>query len=383
MGCVAWAAAGAHLSRGCPCPDPLISGAPPLYSAVKIVLAWTPFLLLWALFVRINADIGILASLRSGLFGIGTAAILGQGVWWITGRFTWPDQMRASFYGLHAVLGMAYAVVWLLGSEIVGALVVEGGLPAELMRIWAWENSGWRLLMGLWLYGLVAGVSYALRIRATLREQERASARLEALATRARLESLRARLNPHFLFNALNSVAALIPDDPEAAENAVERLARLLRYSLTDSGGAVPLADEWAFTRAYLDMEMLRLGNRLEIVADLGPGTEGVPVLPFSVQTLVENAVRHAAAARAEGARISVRAVREGRDLTVRVEDDGPGCDLREARGGTGLSNLTERLRGAYGGKAALDLDSTPGRGFRAEVRVPAAGPVRQEGDEA
>lgn len=342
-------------------------------TALKIALAWTPFLVLWTLVTRIGADVGILLALRSGLVGIGTAALLGQVVWWATGRFPWPDRLRPRFYVLHALMGGAYAAFWLVGSEGVATLV-RGEIPGtDVLRVWRWENAGWRILMGLWLYGLVAGVSYTLRIRTRLLEQQRAAARLEALATRARLESLRARLEPHFLFNALNTVAALIPQDPAAAERAVERLGGLLRYSLSESDRPVSLAEEWAFTLDYLELERLRLDERLRLTLDLEPATLGVAVPPLSVQTLVENTVRHAVAPREEGATLRVAARLEDGKLIVDVQDDGPGCDPAglAAAAGTGLRNLEERIRGAYGGRGSLSVHTAPGGGFAVRMEVP------------
>ncbi len=341
---------------------------------LRIALAWLPFLLLWALFVQINANVGILVSLRSGLVSIGTAAALGQGVWWATGRITWPDSIRPDFYGVHAALATAYAFTWLWAVELFSWTMSGESLPGVgyFLRVWEWENWGWRLLMGLWLYGLVAGVCYGLRIRSELRDQERASARLEALATHARLESLRARLNPHFLFNALNSVAALIPEEPAAAEDAVERLGRLLRYTLAESDGPVPFADEWAFTSSYLDIEALRLEDRLRVELDLNDEAMSVPVPPFSLQTLVENAVRHAAATQVGGARVLISARVVGSSLALTVADDGPGADASSIpTRGTGLSNLRERLRGRYGSSATLEVRSEATGGFTATLVLP------------
>jgi len=342
-------------------------------NAWKIAFAWTPIFVLWALVARISADIGIAAAIRSGAVGIGTAAVLGQGVWWVTGRFPWPERLRLSFYATHAALALAYGVVWLWVAEIAAALAA-GRLPGqELMSLWRWELAGWRVIMGIWLYGLVAGVSYTIRVRAKLQEQRDAAARLEALATRARLESLRARLNPHFLFNALNTVAALVPDDPRAAERAIERLGDLLRYSLAESDRPVPLEREWAFTRDYLEMERLRLGDRLRLTTDLDPAALQATVPPLSVQTLVENTVRHAAAPTEGGASIHVGAAVEGDTLKVVVRDDGPGRspeDLDRSPG-TGLRNLRERIRGAYGDSGSLAIDTAPGRGFAVVLTIP------------
>ena len=343
-------------------------------TALKIVLAWIPFYALWALFVLGYADATLSGALEGSAITIGTAALLGMGVWSLTGRFPWPDRVRVGFYFLHAGLATVYSVGWYLAGSAVGSLI--SGVPMEL-RFWDWENSGWRFLMGVWLYGLVAGICYALRIRGRLQDQERAAARLEGLATQARLKSLQARLNPHFLFNALNSVSALIPESPTDAEEAVERLADLLRYSLAEKDGTVTLEQEWAFTKDYLEMESLRLGDRLRVDSEIPNGLLGIRIPPFAVQTLVENSVRHGISPQAEGGTITIRASTESETLVISVADDGVGADPAsvDQPDGSGIRNLRERLVGAYGVQASLRLSTEPGRGCRAELRTPLSSP--------
>lgn len=339
-------------------------------TALKIVLAWIPFYALWALFVLGYADATVGGALSGSAITIGSAALLGMGVWALTGRFPWPDRIRLGFYVLHAGLAALYSVGWYLAGSAIGALI--NGVPMEL-RFWDWEDSGWRFLMGVWLYGLVAGICYALRIRGRLREQERAAARLEGLATQARLQSLQARLNPHFLFNALNSVSALIPESPAAAEEAVERLADLLRYSLAEKDGTVTLEQEWMFTRDYLEMEGLRLGDRLKADTAIPDEALHLRIPPFALQTLVENAVRHGVCPSEDGATITIRARQEEGELVMTVEDDGVGVDPTDldTTSGSGIRNLRERLVGTWGTRAALTLRTHVGEGFRAELRVP------------
>ena len=335
----------------------------------KVALAWIPFYVLWTLFILSYGDATVGGALAGSAITITNAAVLGGAVWYFTGRFPWPDPVRLQFYGLHVVLAAAYSVAWFMaGAGISWAR----GLEPVNMRFWEWENIGWRFLMGVWLYGLVAGVSYALRIRRRLREQERAAARLETLATRARLDSLRARLNPHFLFNALNSLGALIASRPDRAQEMVEGLGGLLRYSLSQDEDRVSLDREWAFTKDYLDIERLRLGRRLRVREDIGPDARARAILPFSIHTLVENAVRHGLAPSEEGGTVSVRAQVLGPQLIVQVTDDGVGCDPAavDASPGTGLRMLRERLAGEYGDGASLEVSTEPGEGFRATLTL-------------
>ena len=208
-----------------------------------------------------------------------------------------------------------------------------------------------------------------------MREERRNALRAEAAASRAQLGALRAQLNPHFLFNALHSLAALVRHDAGRAEEALERLGGLLRYALDEAGDRVPLQQEWDFVRDYLQLEQLRLGDRLRVEESFDAEARGALVPPFTLQPLVENAIRHGVARVPEGGRVRVTArVRDGR-LTLRVEDDGPGCAPAEwiSAPGLGLRSLRERLAASYAGDARFDVATSPGAGFAASVELPRA----------
>src|SRR4029077_3465440 len=146
------------------------------------------------------------------------------------------------------------------------------------------------------------------------------------IAAEAQLASIESRVQPHFLFNTLNSIAALTHDDPAGAERMTGQLASLLRSSLDSTATPlVPLDQELQVVRAYLDIERVRFGDRLRYTVDLGDGTAPLPVPRMALQTLVENSVKYAVSPRREGGSICLRArTRDGR-ATIMVEDDGPG----------------------------------------------------------
>jgi LytS/YehU family sensor histidine kinase len=133
----------------------------------------------------------------------------------------------------------------------------------------------------------------------------------------------------------------------------------------------VSLRDEWDFVQRYLDIERIRFGERLEVIADIRPDTLDTLIPTFSVQTLVENAVRHGAAPRVEPTTIRVSAARDGGRITVRVSDDGAGAGAVAGTSGTGLSRLRERLAALYGTRAQLDISTVPAAGFTAVLVVP------------
>jgi two-component system sensor histidine kinase AlgZ len=195
-------------------------------------------------------------------------------------------------------------------------------------------------------------------------ERERA----EKLAAEAQLASLSSRVQPHFLFNTLNSIAALIRENPEQAEQTVERLSSLLRSSL-DQTQTISLEQEIKLVRDYLEIQKTRLAERLHFEIAVEPGLQAA-VPPFSVQTLVENSVKHVAGRRQEGVDLQVRASRFGDHVIVFVTDNGPGFDAGSIKTGHGLDNLQARLRAVYGDRAGLEFLREPGR-MIVRMRVP------------
>ena len=252
------------------------------------------------------------------------------------------------------------------------------GLKFVRTVVAAWHSPvlAWNILMGSWLYLIVAGLSYGIRTQQRLNRQAAAEAEARMLAERAQLAALRARLNPHFLFNALHTVSSLVTSDPAAADDAIERLGGLLRYALDEGEHEVPLESEWAFTRDYLAFERLRLGERLRTRANLEPAALAVDVPLLVLQPLVENAVRHAIAPRSDGGTIGINASVHNGSLVLRVDDDGPGAgaqDLGLSRG-IGLPSLKRRLEVRYGADAHMDIRTAPGAGFSVTVVLPSGG---------
>jgi LytS/YehU family sensor histidine kinase len=203
-----------------------------------------------------------------------------------------------------------------------------------------------QLLTGIALYGVIAGVSYALRISGQLRDKEVSAERAHMLAVSARLEALRARLDPHFMFNALHTLRALVRYDPPRAERAIDELADMLRYSLrSDPGGLVTLREEWGFMAKYVEFQRLRFEDRLRVQVTMPSDAADWPVPAFCLQTLVENAVRHAVEPDPVGGTIVIETAREGDRLRIAVRDSGSGAtDAKTAGSGSGLASLRERL---------------------------------------
>lgn len=195
------------------------------------------------------------------------------------------------------------------------------------------------------------------------------ASRLEASLTAARLELLRSQIHPHFLFNTLHGISELMHEDVDAADRMLTRLSDLLRASLESAGRAeVPLRQELGTVEHYTDIERLRLGERLRVRVEATPDTLDVLVPNFILQPLVENAIRHAVAARAEGGSIVIRARMNAAGLQLEVEDDGEG--FAQAQPGVGLTNVRDRMRHLYGSDNVA-IETAPGGGALVRLTIP------------
>ncbi len=227
------------------------------------------------------------------------------------------------------------------------------------------------LLIGLCVH---AYESFRDQIQATslqLRTQELEKERALKLATEASLASLESRLHPHFLFNTLNTISALISEDPPLADAMVQRLASLLRASLDACRRSrITLADELKLATDYLEIEQARCRERLSYTIEVGPGLESLRVPPLVLQPVVENSVKHAVSPRPEGGRIKISARLSAGRLELEAWDDGPGFVEESIPPGRGLDNLRARLAALFGGDAQLSVGRRDGGTF-VSVRVP------------
>ena len=278
-----------------------------------------------------------------------------------------------------AVAAVLSSALWLLlGWAWVATLELFPGLAGAADRY----RGALPLLfaLGVLLYLLVAAGHYLALAVETSRSAERRALEARVLAREAELKALRAQVDPHFLFNSLNAVAALAGGDPPAARRMALMLADFLRQSLRlVERGTIPLDEELALVRAYLAIEQVRFGERLTVVERLDPAAGDAPVPPLLLQPLVENAVKHGISGLVDGGRIEIATDRRGGFVTVEVVNDRD-PDAVGARGGgrggegIGLANVRRRLAALYGDEARLRAAAELGR-FRVEVRLP-----REEG---
>lgn len=204
------------------------------------------------------------------------------------------------------------------------------------------------------------------------RNREIRASQLETELADAQLEALRAQLNPHFLFNTLNSISSLMYSDVEAADRMMARLSDLLRMTLEKNWQQeLMLREEMEILGGYLEIEKIRFEERLEISVDLPEATLSALVPAFSLQPIVENALRYAIAPRPEGGRLAICARREDGFLRISVRDDGPGLSVDAPRRGIGLSNIRARLEQLYGQHQSLTLAEAGHGGLTVELSIP------------
>ena len=340
-------------------------------------LAWIPYAAGY-LVLAFTSDCTSLA--KAATYGVLFAvpgAALGVGPVQLTRRWDWPPERPARFAGIHLGLALLYTVLWLGTVDLLLAVVrvLQGGpfrlagLDASLFR--------WHFVAGLLLYGTLVAVTYLARTGRRLRAERERAARSEALRVRARIEAMESRLSPHFLFNALHSSLSLIRRAPERAETAIERLGDLLRYAVDgpdrDGREEVTLAREMEMVEAYLEVEELRLGDRLRVASSVTEEAREARLPPLTIQPLVENAVQHGVSASEEGGTVHVRAWREGDSLRITVRDDGPGASPEDVRSsdGSGLELVEKRLELLYGEDASVEVATSPDEGFEVRVRIP------------
>jgi two-component system LytT family sensor kinase len=274
---------------------------------------------------------------------------------------------------LHCVIAGAimFELLYISGyAATVKPPLVRPTLLGTVQRqfLYAYE---WEVL----LYACVVATSHALWLRNEVRARELEEARLQSRLVEARLEALQRQLHPHFLFNTLNTVAALLRQDPRGAEAMIVRLGDLLRVVFRSHAHQhVRLAREIELTEQYLAIQRIRFGGFLAFTSEVSGDAADALVPVLLLQPIVENSVKHGFARRGGRGTIHVSATRRGESLAIVVSDDGAGAettDFREADEGVGLANMRVRLEHLYPSAHAVRFESEPQRGFRVHVELP------------
>jgi two-component system LytT family sensor kinase len=341
-----------------------------------IFAAWTVFGLITANQLNVQMELAGRSiprghALLRGLFDAYLSALTTVAVFWVARRFALERGRMLRGIAVHLV-----AAVLLSLARV--AVVVEASRRVGWLEERDFDNqfSG-RFHQYLLYYVLLLGIAHAVHYYGRYREREREAERLAAGLAEARLQALKMQLQPHFLFNTLNAISALIPAEAKPARRMVARLGDLLRIALEhEETQEVTLREELAFLQPYLEIEQARLGDRLSVVMEIAPETLDARVPHLVLQPLVENAIRHGIAPRIGPGRVEISAARgaDDRFLHLEVRDYGPGLDRDHQPGtrkGVGLANIRSRLEQLYDGEHRFELGKHAGGGVSVKISLP------------
>lgn len=284
-------------------------------------------------------------------------------------RFPLGDAPTRWLVALHLVASLVFSLLWMLLRAGL-AVVLEQRPFAETLR----HALVATLVFNVLVYWVIVVVAHAFGFYQRLRERERRGLELEKRLAESRLQALQMQLNPHFLFNALHGVSALMYRDVDAADRMLVRLSELLRHALDRSQSQrVPLRDEFAFLDRYLELEQIRFAGRLTVIREIAEATGDALVPNLILQPLVENAIKHGLASMIRPGNITLRAFCPAADrLRLEVEDNGVGLGGSPGGGtGIGLNNCRARLRQLYGERATMVLEPGNNAGVRVVVELP------------
>jgi two-component system, LytTR family, sensor kinase len=332
--------------------------------------------LLWVLHGVIDTSI-VSSQTANGFFLILPGLIVKGLLMGICGIAVWRVSVP-QLYGKHWItqtlghlLGACLYTIAALGGFLLLFYLLLG--EATYREAMFHENWMYMSINYFSMYGVLTGIFYFNHAQALARENEKRESELRLRTKQMELAVLKAQLNPHFLFNTLNAINALIGSNPTAARTVLVKLSDVLRYALeSDRTDFVSLREELDFTETYLSIEKARLGERLETEFQISPEAYAALIPPMLLQPLVENAVKHGIAPKATGGQIQVRAETNGKQLQITVTDTGLGSHAaaQTAGSGVGLQNTNTRLQKLFGERSALNIKSAAD-GFTVSFVIP------------
>ncbi|HEX6132370.1 MAG TPA: histidine kinase [Longimicrobiales bacterium] len=294
-----------------------------------------------------------------------TWASLTPAIMWMARRFPlWPRSLRA--WTTHAAAALAVTVITALVEIGIGN-ALPGGTNARLVLTYVD-----RFDVSFFFYAGTVAFTLAIDHARVARERQLASARLEAELTNAQLRTLRMQIQPHFLFNALNTISSLMQRDTEAADRMISRLGELLRLTLEERDSAEStLRRELEVVRRYAEIEQVRFDEWLTLELAIDDDVLDARVPGMLLQPLIENAIRHGIAPLGRPGRVALRAARDRDELVITVQDDGVGVPAHGVRFGIGLGTTAERLEALYGDRQKLVIEPVDPTGTRVTLRIP------------
>lgn len=299
-------------------------------------------------------------------------ALLSIPMLWLTRRFQIDRERWRSNALLHLFASLFFSGFWIMLRAALAQVERSiAGVPldfeADFVNLFAKSFH-----LNLWIYWVILAVSHAFEYYRKFHERELQTSELEKNLTQAKLRALQSQLNPHFLFNTLHTISALMHIDVEKADRTLTKLSDLLRYALDNTDDhEVPLRDELNFLKRYLEIEQTRFGERLNVSMEIPEETLDAQVPNLILQPIVENAIRHGIEPHARAGKIHLSARRENGQLILEVKDNGGGIRLDNRREGIGTSNTRLRLQQLYGEAQLFELKNAPEGGLLATIRLP------------
>jgi len=299
---------------------------------------------------------------------------------WLARRLRFERGQWSKSLIAHVFLSISFSLVELFFYANIYLLVDTiffHTLRPEMQAFWSLYPYFVRSMINtaLMLYFIITFVSYTMIHYQRYRDEELRLAELEGQLARAQLETLKMQLHPHFLFNTLNSISALVKSDPEAADKMIARLGELLRITLdNEANQEIPLRKEIDFLNRYLEIQRMRFRDRLDVNLQIAPELLDALIPSLIIQPIVENAIKHGTSRLTDKGIITISAHRDGGKLCISVEDNGPGMKsggVNKLIQGRGLSNTAARLEKMYGQRQQLKFNYDHDRGMQVLIEIP------------
>ena len=332
---------------------------------------WLFWMVFYAFFFKFAAMPALpwRAAIASSLGSYIPFAFISLGLWRLVQLLPmdrWPIPV---FLGMHFLLSMVVSALWL--TLTYGGWALSVGLEG-LRRVGVAEFVAWQYLFGMVTYLLVVGIFYTLHYFEQFKEKALREGALLASSREAELKALRMQVNPHFLFNTLNSISAMVTQEPQGAREMIAGLSELFRATLEQGERSLhPLKNELDMVRQYLAIEQVRFGDRLTVQETVAPGLEEAAVPVLLLQPLLENAVKHGVSAHRGPARVGLALSGQDGRLRCRVENSLGEGGSPSAGAGTGLANLRRRLVLLYGDRFTLESEAVAPDLFRVDLTLP------------
>jgi len=340
--------------------------------AKNAFLLWTGWVLFYALIMYFQVpEIPMVSAIASSMTYNYTYGLLSIIIWHICKRVPYTSSKAVSFIALHFVLAVLFSAMWLTLAYTWWYLF----LGREVFDLVGFKNIiGWQFISGVTIYFLVCGIFYTIIYYKQFRDKELRETELKTLTRDAELQALKMQVNPHFLFNSLNSINALITKNPDRARKMMTLLSDLLRASLETQGKSkIRLGEELRLLHQFLAIEKIRFGDRMDVQEDIESGLSPCMVPAMLLQPLLENSVKHGIASQRCKGWISLHIRAAGKKLRICVANSVKQSSWPDSgsHAGTGLDNIRRRLELIYENAFTFSVSSPSPSEFKVEITLP------------